>query len=265
MTDQAVIGRFIAEKRKAGNLTQKELAEQLHISDKTVSKWETGRSMPDYEYLPELTEILKISVNELLAGEDLPADSPTDYQRKAEETMTDLMKNSQDGRRLLDRALIGGVVGAAVVFLFLFFTLLDYLGADFSIVSLNTDIPTLLLLMLGLAFYFLLSGEWHAFISGFPIAFSRKTTPSDEAIHASRDAFRRTMLYTLLTMATIEVVSLATEFLSMGFSMRATYGTLESTMGIILLPLEYALIIEFLLFPIYARLSRMAGKRGDLW
>jgi len=72
--DQVKIGKFIAECRKNVNLTQMQLAEKLNITDRAVSKWETGRSMPDSSIMLELCEILKITVNELLSGEILEMD-----------------------------------------------------------------------------------------------------------------------------------------------------------------------------------------------
>ena len=67
--DQIKIGRFIAECRKNVNLTQKQLAEKLGITDKAISKWERGIAMPDTSIMLELCDILCISVNELLSGE----------------------------------------------------------------------------------------------------------------------------------------------------------------------------------------------------
>ncbi len=67
--DQAKIGRFIAECRKNKNLTQAQLAEKLNITDRAVSKWETGRAMPDSSIMLELCDVLSITVNDLLCGE----------------------------------------------------------------------------------------------------------------------------------------------------------------------------------------------------
>ncbi len=69
--DQIKIGKFIAECRKKQNLTQMQLAERLGITDRAVSKWETGRAMPDTALMLTLCEILKITVNELLSGEKI--------------------------------------------------------------------------------------------------------------------------------------------------------------------------------------------------
>ena len=67
--DQVKIGKFIAEKRKENNLTQMKLAEMLAVTDRAVSKWETGKSLPDSSIMIELCNILKITVNDLLSGE----------------------------------------------------------------------------------------------------------------------------------------------------------------------------------------------------
>ncbi len=69
--NQLKIGRFIAECRKNVGLTQMQLAERLGITNKAVSKWERGISMPDSSIMLELCDILKISVNELLCGEKI--------------------------------------------------------------------------------------------------------------------------------------------------------------------------------------------------
>ncbi len=67
--NQVKIGKFIAECRKKEKLTQMQLAEKLNVTDRAVSKWETGKGMPDTSIMLELCSLLKISVNELLKGE----------------------------------------------------------------------------------------------------------------------------------------------------------------------------------------------------
>lgn len=68
------IGQFIATKRREQNLTQEQLAEKIGVSNKTVSKWETGKTMPDYSVVESLCEALNISVGELLSGEEKEPD-----------------------------------------------------------------------------------------------------------------------------------------------------------------------------------------------
>ena len=73
--DQIKIGKFISERRRAAGLTQLQLAEMIGITDRAVSKWETGRALPDSSIMLELCEILKITVNDLLSGEVIKVDN----------------------------------------------------------------------------------------------------------------------------------------------------------------------------------------------
>ena len=110
--DQARIGKFIAEMRKAKRLTQRQLADALAISDKTVSKWECGKGLPEVSLMLPLCEALEITVNDLLSGERV---SGTDYQRKAEENMVDLVRENQENRRRLAlSAVCAGITAVAV-------------------------------------------------------------------------------------------------------------------------------------------------------
>ena len=67
--DYNKIGEFITKERKAKKLTQAKLAEKLFVSEKTISKWEQGKGVPDTEHLPKLCEIFGVTLNELLIGE----------------------------------------------------------------------------------------------------------------------------------------------------------------------------------------------------
>lgn len=97
--DQIKIGKFIAERRKFVNLTQFELAEKLGITDRAVSRWETGKTMPDSSIMLELCSILKISVNELLSGEILSMD---DYKNQLEKNLIEAVKQKEQAdKRLL--------------------------------------------------------------------------------------------------------------------------------------------------------------------
>lgn len=87
--DQIKIGKFIAECRKKQDLTQMELAEKLNITDRAISKWETGKAMPDSSIMLELCDILKISVNELLCGERLNMEN---NDKKNEQILLDMAK-----------------------------------------------------------------------------------------------------------------------------------------------------------------------------
>ena len=105
--DQIQIGKFIAESRKAKNLTQRQLADALSISDKTISKWECGKGLPEVSLMLPSCAALEITVNDLLSGEKV---SEVDYQRKAEGNMMDLMKENEENRKRMALSMITVVI-----------------------------------------------------------------------------------------------------------------------------------------------------------
>ena len=86
--NQIKIGKFIASCRKEQGMTQANLAEKLGITDRAVSKWENGKSMPDSGIMLELCELLKINVNELLSGEKIDMNN---YEEKTEENLQQVL------------------------------------------------------------------------------------------------------------------------------------------------------------------------------
>ena len=90
-------GKFIAGCRKELGLTQAALGEKLGITDRAVSKWETGKSLPDASIMLELCDILGINVNELLCGERIAADN---YKEIAEKNMSEMIRleNEKNGK-----------------------------------------------------------------------------------------------------------------------------------------------------------------------
>ena len=98
--DQIKIGKFIASCRKEQGMTQAALAQELGISDRAVSKWETGKSMPDSGIMLELCEILKINVNELLSGEKIMTEA---YNKKVEENLLAMKQEVEEKTRQLLR------------------------------------------------------------------------------------------------------------------------------------------------------------------
>lgn len=112
--DQVKIGKFIAECRKKQNLTQSQLAEKLFITDRAVSKWETGRAMPDSSLMLDLCNILNITVNDLLYGEVI---SMNDLENKQNELLLKAIKEKQDADKLaLKLEILIGVLGCVILF-----------------------------------------------------------------------------------------------------------------------------------------------------
>ena len=106
--DQVKIGKFISEKRKQQNLTQMQLAESLGITDRAVSKWETGRSLPDASIMLDLCEVLKITVNDLLCGEVVSMEK---YNEKSQKILIEMAKQKEEAdKRLLMAEVVIGVI-----------------------------------------------------------------------------------------------------------------------------------------------------------
>ena len=122
--DLIKIGKFIAEKRKAKSLTQLQLAKRLYVTDRAVSKWECGRSLPDSSIMLELCEALDISVNELLTGEELEMET---YNKQAEENLIQMIKEKEESdKRLLNLEIVLGITGTLFLFAMLFTGILGY-------------------------------------------------------------------------------------------------------------------------------------------
>ena len=117
--DQIKIGKFIAECRKKNNLTQMQLAEKLNITDRAISKWENGKSMPDSSIMLELCNELKISVNELFSGEMIEM---KDYNQIAEKNLLEMAKKEEvQNKKMMFYEIVIGYM-SSVTFLILLFT-----------------------------------------------------------------------------------------------------------------------------------------------
>ena len=111
--DQVKIGQFIAECRKKNDLTQAQLAERLGITDRAVSKWENGRSMPDSSIMLALCKELKISVNDLLCGEVV---SMENYNKELENKLLEVVKEKEKAdKHLLSLEIVIGVICTVIL------------------------------------------------------------------------------------------------------------------------------------------------------
>jgi transcriptional regulator with XRE-family HTH domain/DNA-directed RNA polymerase subunit RPC12/RpoP len=112
--DQVKIGRFIAAKRKEQNLTQAQLAEKLNITDRAISKWENGRSLPDSSVMLTLCEILQITVNDLLSGEVVTMEN---YTKELENKLMEMVKQKeQNDKMLLRMEILVGIICMVIFF-----------------------------------------------------------------------------------------------------------------------------------------------------
>jgi len=111
--DQVKIGKFIAACRKQEGLTQMQLAEKLNITDRAVSKWETGKAMPDTSIMLELCGVLKINVTDLLCGEVVTMEN---NNKQLENNLLELAKQKEQAdKRLLSLEIVVGVLCIAIL------------------------------------------------------------------------------------------------------------------------------------------------------
>ena len=135
--DQIKIGKFIAECRKKSNLTQVQLAQNLNITDRAVSKWETGKAMPDSSIMLELCDTLKITVNDLLCGEVVTMNN---YNKELENNLPEMVKQKEQAdKRLLSLEIFLGVVVSIIFFIFIFVAtsiqMADWLRVTFTVIG----------------------------------------------------------------------------------------------------------------------------------
>ena len=116
--DQIKIGKFIALCRKRANLTQIQLAEMLGITDRAISKWETGKAMPDSSIMLELCGILGITVNDLLSGEVVTMEN---YNKELENKLIEMVKQKEEAdKRLLATEVVIGITATVILFALIF-------------------------------------------------------------------------------------------------------------------------------------------------
>ena len=135
--DQMKIGRFIAERRKQCGYTQMQLAEKLNITDRAVSKWETGRSMPDASIMQALCELLGITLNDLFNGEVIVME---DYKKKSEELIIEMTRQKEAAdKKLLSLEIVIGILAMLAPFCMIilasFVTMPDWLRICLIIVG----------------------------------------------------------------------------------------------------------------------------------
>lgn len=152
--DQKKIGQFIAQRRKERDMTQKQLADAIGVSDKTISKWETGNGLPDLTLLNVLCRELEINVNELLSGEKLP---PETYSEKAEENIMHLLEENQKTKKSMWIQVLFGVF---LLLFGVFFLVASSYGVEGITILLPSflDLPSLIMLVLFTAAVTLLAG-----------------------------------------------------------------------------------------------------------
>ena len=109
------IGKFIASSRKKQNLTQEQLAEQLEITKNAVSKWERGLCLMDMSLLEPLSKILKVTVNEILAGEKIERN---DLPQKADENIINIAKKEVENLKAIKMGTLGMTIASTILIIY---------------------------------------------------------------------------------------------------------------------------------------------------
>ena len=151
--DQVKIGRFITEQRKQKNYTQRQLADILEISDKTVSKWECGNGFPEVSLLLPLCKELEISVNELLSGERL---SEVDYKQKAEENMVNFIQEKEANKKRMQLTILIGIIATIS---FITFILIVVMYTDVMSIPVKIILVAIACLIFIIGMYAAMQGE----------------------------------------------------------------------------------------------------------
>ena len=247
--DLVKIGKFIAEMRKKQGFTQKELAEMLGVSDKTVSKWETGRSMPDNTILLKLCQSLAISVNELLSGEALPEEH---YRGKAEKNMVFLMKEQEEQKRQNRDSKWSMRVGFLLL-LMMYYLIMKMVVSGGLVFDRYFDIPSLCAVV-GLTLLVLIaSGQFRNFCRAFYICYWKFPDKTQEEITSAYKALKLAVCSLLLSGGFVRIVNLIGFLPEVGYLDKELIGP---NIAVSMLPSFYGVGIALLLLPTLAKLSK---------
>ncbi len=244
--DQIKIGKFIADMRKEQNLTQRQLADKLDISDRTISKWECGKGMPEVVLMLPLCEALNINVNELLSGERL---SEEFYSDKAEENIMELIKeNKQSKKKKLQYIL--GYLTAIFAICAIFAVSLPYKNVNiFNFL----DIPSAIVLFLVVMLFLSAAGLFKDFLSAFFLAFR----DSDDSEKTAMEKIKRAYNAVELAMKTSIYISVFTVLFYFVIILHAIYAPelVGPMIAVTVLSPLYGIFLSMILLPVRARLK----------
>lgn len=243
------IGQFIAVQRKENHLTQKQLGDELGISDKTISKWECGNGLPDISIMLPLCQLLQINVNELLSGQRLTQDT---YHEKAEENMMNLMQGYEKERKGAFRQIIAAAawILSLIVIMLLPANISGMLNMEYVSKYLDwiSFLEAVLIPLAALGF----SGHLTSFRSAFYLLFHRAGQPQEleNAILAVSLAIKSMLAGgAFCSMLAIIYLLFRGDIIGESFSFTAN-------LAVALLAFLYALLGTLLLIPVKSRLEK---------
>lgn len=174
---QEKIGKFLCEARKEQGITQQQLADAIGVSNKTVSKWECGKGMPEISLISPLCQALQININEFITGERLSEET---YSQKAEENMMKFIKETEEHKKRNSIWMLL-IIGAAVSF-GLWYTILSNMGMSMNWILLD---KTALFAMVVVTALFLTGTKFAGdFGTAFVLAVGKKNVSEEEMLRA---------------------------------------------------------------------------------
>ena len=264
--DQIKIGEFIAQKRKEQGLTQMQFAELVGVSNKTVSKWETGSRMPDVAIIQEVCDVLKISVNELLAGEEF---AEKEFIQKTEDNIIGLVQELDEIKETKTSRWLGILCGILIIMINATFgrAYQQSIFSDESFYfnfSMFLDGP-ILFYIFGMFFLMLgVTGAFTRYIAGYKCWLNIKNYNENEMnkIICTLEYANKLILLIGLFVMLVNIVAIC---MSIGHT-EAVGPFLAATV----LSLIYMVIIEFIHNQVLYKcklimLERTRNKKGGLW
>ena len=258
--NQEKIGAFIADVRKKQGMSQKQLADMVGVTDKSVSKWETGKSLPEISKMESLCEALHININELLSGERL---SEAVYPQKAEENMMNLIYQSE--AKAAQANSVGIIVMIALSLLPIAFSVLygreSFFDGSISILV-WVDLPTITAMTAVTVLYLIGTKTARAFWRAFAIKSSKSNYDSAQ-IHASCIAVKMVQSSWLITGVLVSILGYMSTALDVAdiHNVQDIYAMITLNLALASLGIIYGLIGYLILTPIKTKLAIEFAKQ----
>lgn len=253
--DQEKIGRFLSELRKEQGMTQQQLADAIGVSNKTISKWECGKGMPEISSIMPLCQTLRINVNELISGERLPEEG---YSKKAEENMMNLIQETEISKKKNRNSLSIILVTVIAVFLGVSFIFFTNFGLSMGKGMMFLDMPTLLPMIVVSLLFLLGTNLSRPFLQAFLIVTGKRKGVSETEIVQAKSAIQL-VSNTLLGMGIFESCVGFMAIMSSSMYMSMSMKSIMIAIPIALLSIVYGLIGFLLLLPIRMKLEAMCS------
>lgn len=249
------IGVFISEMRKQKGLTQQELADKLHLSNRAISKWECGKGIPDSSVMMELCDVLGISVNELLSGETLSGEN---YIAKANENVIALMQEPEKTYKKELLSMIRSVVCGVIFLLFIVFCIcLNIMGAAQALDYI--DFPSILIVVGAICLALITSGLHKDFGRACKLYFTN-TTASKDVRHRAYIAVKTASLTAILSGT---ILTIASAICSLLYTSPQDSLALPVVLSIAMLGFLYGCIIALLMVPMIGKLHILQIEKEE--